>query len=421
MIKKLRIKLIFAAMISLLAVLLVIMSTISCLYYKKIVDDADETLDILSANDGFFPGMQDSSYMKMDEPLYREKTLQRIKNQNLPPELPFETRYFFAMVGDEGEILSVNVGKIAAIDADTAGEYAAEVWEDGSSRGFANNYRYLVSDTGDDTLILFLDCSRSLDSFRTLLISSIAVSITGSALVLLLLILLSGRIVKPFSENYEKQKRFITDAGHELKTPLTIIDADAEILAMDLGENEWLNDIQGQTRRLSELTNSLILLSRMEEAQSGIQILEFSISDAAEETIQGFQALAKAQDKSLNVVVEPMVSFNGDEKSIRKLISILMDNAVKYTPTDGKIVFTLKHQKNQINISVYNTTEHITKEQTQHLFDRFYRADQSRNSDTGGYGLGLSIAQAIVNSHKGKITASTQDERSLLINVTLPQ
>ena len=116
-----------------------------------------------------------------------------------------------------------------------------------------------------------------------------------------------------------------------------------------------------------------------------------------------------------------MVSFNGDEKSIRKLISILMDNAVKYTPTDGKIVFTLKHQKNQINISVYNTTEHITKEQTQHLFDRFYRTDQSRNSDTGGYGLGLSIAQAIVNSHKGKITASTQDERSLLINVTLPQ
>lgn len=419
MIKKLRIKLIFAAMISLLAVLLVIMGTVGCLNYIKIVSDADKTLSILEENDGFFPNTQQEP-SEMPDDVFPFSRGRWIKDDAIPPELPFETRYFFARLDENGDTLSVNTGKIAAIDNETAEEYAKSVWEDGSHKGFIGNYRYIMSDSDEGSLIIFLDCGRSLDNFRTLLISCIAVSITGSALVLLLLILLSGRIVKPFSENYEKQKRFITDAGHELKTPLTIIDADAEILAMDIGENEWLNDIQAQTKRLTELTNDLILLSRMEEEQKAAQMMDFPLSDAAEETLQSFQNVAKAQGRILDIHIEPMVSFCGDEKSIRKLISILMDNAIKYSQPGGNISFDLSRQKNQINISVYNTAEHISKEQTPYLFDRFYRTDQSRNSSTGGYGLGLSIAQAIVLAHKGKISASTSDERSLTINVVFP-
>lgn len=419
MIKKLRIKLIFAAMISLLAVLLVIMGTVGCLNYIKIVSDADKTLSILEENGGFFPNTQQEP-SEMPDDVFPFGRGRWIKDDAIPPELPFETRYFFARLDENGDTLSVNTGKIAAIDNETAEEYAKSVWEDGSHKGFIGNYRYIMSDSDEGSLIIFLDCGRSLDNFRTLLISCIAVSITGSALVLLLLILLSGRIVKPFSENYEKQKRFITDAGHELKTPLTIIDADAEILAMDIGENEWLNDIQAQTKRLTELTNDLILLSRMEEEQKAAQMMDFPLSDAAEETLQSFQNVAKAQGRTLDIHIEPMVSFCGDEKSIRKLISILMDNAIKYSQPGGNISFDLSRQKNQINISVYNTAEHISNEQTPYLFDRFYRTDQSRNSSTGGYGLGLSIAQAIVLAHKGKISASTSDERSLTINVVFP-
>ena len=204
-----------------------------------------------------------------------------------------------------------------------------------------------------------------------------------------------------------------------MKTPLTIIDADAEVLEMDIGENEWLRDIQTQTKRLAQLTNSLILLSRMEE-QPRTEKIEFPISDLVEETVETFQALAKTRNKNLSANIQPMLSMSGDEKAVRQLITILLDNAIKYANDGGKIEITLKKQKNMIYLSTFNTVESISKENIMHLFDRFYRVDQSRNSQTGGYGLGLSIAAAIVNAHKGKITASTEDEKSLLITAAFP-
>lgn len=272
---------------------------------------------------------------------------------------------------------------------------------------------------GDETHVIFLDYGREMSSFRTFLFTSAGVSITGLVAVMLLLIFLSGRIVKPFSENYEKQKQFITDAGHELKTPLTIIDADAEVLEMDIGENEWLTDIRMQTKRLAQLTNSLIQLSRMEE-QPQLEKIEFPLSDLLEETVEAFQALAKTQNKNFSGRIQPMLSMNGDEKAIRQLVTILLDNAVKHSDDGGRIEIALEKQKNSIQLSVFNTAGYISKENLPHFFDRFYRADPSRNSQTGGYGLGLSIASAIVAAHKGKIGATTQDEKSLLIIVTFP-
>ena len=192
-----------------------------------------------------------------------------------------------------------------------------------------------------------------------------------------------------------------------------------EVLEMDIGENEWIHDIKSQTKRLAQLTNSLILLSRMEE-QPQMEKIEFPISDLAEETLETFQVLAKAHNKTISGQIEPMLSMTGDEKAIRQLITILLDNAVKYSDDGGKIEISLKKQKNTIHLGVFNTVESISREDLTHLFDRVYRADKSHNSHTGGYGLGLSIGSAIVNTHKGKITASTQDEKSLLIMVAFP-
>ena len=232
--------------------------------------------------------------------------------------------------------------------------------------------------------------------------------------------LLSGRIIKPVAESYEKPKRFITDAGHELKTPLTVIDADAEILSMDLGENEWLTDIQTQTRRLAELTNDLILLSRMEEDRAPVAMIEFPISDLAEEMVRSFQALARTQEKTFTSRIEPMLSYKGDEKSLRQLLSILLDNALKYSEPGGTISLELGRQGKNLHLTVYNTCPVMEREHLAHLFDRFYRTDSSRNSQTGGYGLGLSIAAAITAAHRGRISASTEDGHSLRITVTLP-
>lgn len=339
----------------------------------------------------------------------------------MSPELPYETRYFTVFLNNNGSVSMVNTGKIAAVDTQTAIEYAQIVVDKGKTKGFINDYRYIVYNVNAETHIIFLDCGRSLDNFRSYVFIGIAVSFVGLLSVTLLMIFLSSRIVKPFLENYEKQKRFITDAGHELKTPLTIIDADTELLEMDYGENEWLKDIQAQTKRLSELTNSLILLSRMEEEQVQTQMIDFPLSDIAEETAETFKSLAKTQNKTLKIDIQPMISMCGDEKAIRQLMTILLDNAVKYSQTGGDISVLLESEKNSIKLCVYNTTDYMSKEYLGHLFDRFYRTDQSRNSQTGGYGLGLSIALAIVQAHKGKITATTKDEKSLQITAVFPK
>ncbi len=408
MIKRLRIKFVVAAMLSLLLVLMIIVGTASVFSYRQILSEADSTLSLLAENNGMFPN--------------RDLTPEDMKRggRRLSPELPYESRYFSVYMNSAGNVSSGNTGKIAAIDTSTAIEYAQTVYASGKTKGFIGDYRYLSTSNGDTHLIIFLDQGRNMTNFRTFIFTSTGVSLGGLVAVLCLLIFFSGRIVKPFSENYEKQKRFITDAGHELKTPLTIINADAEVLEMDLGENEWLQDIREQTKRLSDLTNNLIFLARMEEAQPQMTMIDFSLSDMVTETAETFQALAKTSQRTLTTDIQPMLTLQGDEKSLQRLVTILLDNAMKYTDENGTISVSLKQQKNMLKLSVYNTTEHISKENLKHLFDRFYRIDKSRNSKSGGYGLGLSIAAAIANTHKGKISADTDDEKSLTITVVLP-
>ncbi|MBS6194860.1 MAG: HAMP domain-containing histidine kinase [Clostridiales bacterium] len=406
MIKKLRIKLIAASMASLFLVLFVIGGMVGILNYRKIVRDADRILEILEENAGSFPKMFHGN-RKNDQ-------------MGMSPEIPYESRYFSVLLDEKGSIILVDTSKTVSIDTEEAIEYASEVWEKEREKGFLEAYRYWRCSYNGEVRIIFLDCRRQLDDFQNFLFTTFAVSTIGLLSVFALMVYLSARIVKPFSDNYEKQKRFITDAGHELKTPLTIIDADTEILEMDFGENEWLQDIQGQTKRLADLTNALVMLSRAEEGQNRNVKVEFPLSDMVEEVFHTFQAPAKVLEKSLTGIIAPMISMNGDEKAIRGLITILLDNAVKYTNERGQISVTLEKKKNRIYLSVFNTTEHISKEQISHLFDRFYRTDTSRNSQTGGYGLGLSIAAATVDSHRGKIIAETEDEKSLRITVIFP-
>ena len=406
MIKKLRIKFIAVSMVSLFLVLFIIGGMAGILNYRKIVKDADQILEVLEKNGGHFPKM-----FSEDEKGGRPE---------MSPEIPFESRYFSVLLNDDGDIILTDTAKIASIDTEQAMEYASEVWYKESKKGFLEHYRYWQTDYTGESRIIFLDCRRQLDNFHNFLFTTMGVSFIGLCSVLILIIYFSGKIVKPFSDNYEKQKQFITDAGHELKTPLTIIEADAEVLEMDFGDSEWLQDIREQTKRLADLTSSLVLLSRMEEGANSDLKVEFPLSDMVEEVCHTFQAPAKLQGISLENAAAPMISIKGDERAIRSLITILLDNAVKYTNQSGKIFVSLEKKKNRIYLSVFNTTEYISREQISHLFDRFYRTDTSRNSQTGGYGLGLSIAAATVESHKGKITAETEDEKSLRITVIFP-
>ncbi|MGI6205324.1 MAG: sensor histidine kinase [Anaerovoracaceae bacterium] len=430
MIKKLRIRFICAAMAALLLVLAAIFGIMGVLSYRQIVQNADSVLTVLKDNGGEFPdskpgdnqdqvpadnngtgqnGSQDTT----------QSTKPKDEQVRMSPETPYESRYFTVTLSEDGDVTNIDTGNIASVDSDQAADYAQTAASRDDDEGFIDRFRYIRYTSDGETNYIFLDCGRDMSSYRSYLLIGVCVAAGGMLTVLLLLIIFSKRAVRPFAENYEKQKRFITDAGHELKTPLTIISADTEVLEMDVGENEWLTDIRTQTARMADLTNSLVQLARMEEKPQ-IEMIEFPLSDVVDESVDAFQSLAKTKEKTLTSSVQPMISMVGEEKSIRQLVTILLDNAVKYSDDGGRIEVGLSKQKNTIELTVFNTAESVPKESVSHLFERFYRMDKSRNSSTGGYGLGLSIASAIVNTHKGKISASTKDEKSLLVTVTFP-
>lgn len=421
MIHTLRRKFIGATMLSLLLVLLTILGAVNIVSFRKTVTDADRILALLSENQGAFPkqlfpgmgyGRDNQRPQREDRPLDRG---------NFSPETPYESRFFSVTVDQAGSPVFTDIANIAAIDSQTAEEYADQVLDSNKTVGFLGNYRYLVSNQGDMTRIIFLDCGRSLAGFRTTLLASFAVAAAGLLGVFILLLFLSGRIVKPLTESYEKQRQFITDAGHEIKTPLTIISADADLLELELGENEWLTDIRRQTQRLTDLTKDLIYLSRMDEEKPAVQFVEFPLSDVVEETAQSFLSLATQQGRSLNLRIQGMLSLEGSEKDIRQLVSILLDNALKYSPRGTDISLCLEREAKTIRLSVRNAIDApLSREQLGRLFDRFYRVEGSRNSSTGGYGLGLAIANGIVAAHRGKIRAESPEEHILLITASFP-
>lgn len=436
MIKKLQNRFILISMLSMLLVLTVIMGAINILNYQKVVRDAEDILSILAENNGHFPkklppmdknsleNIPSADRSEERNPSEHTDTQQPPEpgfphQRKLSPELPYETRYFSVVLDENGTIQSTDTGKIAAVDKDTASQYASQIWKSGKISGFHASYRYRREASPDGTLIIFLDCSRSLSTFRSFLLTSILVSALGLCSVLILVFFFSRIVMKPISESYEKQRQFITDAGHEIKTPLTIIDANCEILELEYGTTEWSQSIQKQTARLTDLTNSLIYLSRMEEPKKHLQKLDFSISDLVEEIVQSFQPLATAQEKTISANLTPLLSCCGDQSSIGQLVSILLDNAVKYSLPQSSIKVTLEKRGKNICLMVGNPTEELAPEHLPHLFDRFYRADASHNSETGGYGIGLSIARAVTDAHKGKIWAECRENNFLLITVLL--
>lgn len=406
MIKRLRRKFIVITMCSILIVLGGIIGGINLANYISINQRADEKLDFLTENKGNFPHQGEEPGKK---PL----------PAGMSPEAPFETRYFTVIINAENEVLSADIGRIAAVPKQTAEEYAAALYENGKQEGFKGQYKYRAVDVDEGTMYVFLDCGRELSTFYSFLAMSILISISGLLLVFVLVLFFSRLAVGPVAESYEKQKRFITDASHEIKTPLTIIDANAEVLEMENGENEWTEGIKNQVRRLAALTEKLVFLSRMDEEHAKLQMTEFSISDAVTETVQSFEAVAEMKGKELQTELAPDILFYGDESMLRQMFSLLLDNAVKYSGEKGVIRLTLQKTDRHVEFMLWNTVPDIKQGNLDILFERFYRPDSSRNSETGGYGIGLSAAKAIVTAHKGKIHARSEDGKSIEFRVVI--
>lgn len=414
MIKDLRRKFILISMCSTFFVLVVILGALNIFTYRKTVEREDELLEVLKNNQGEFPAEPPNG-----EP--GEKPPKHFGNkQGFSPETRYETRFFTVEVDKAGNPGEADVSRIASVDEIQAREIAGEVLRQEKKRGFWSQYRYLKTEGENSGKIIFLDVNRDKTNFYMVLATSVGVAVLGLFMVFVLVMFFSRLVFKPVAESLEKQKRFITDASHELKTPLTIINANMEVLEMEQGESAWIESTRKQTERLTSLTEKMVTLARIDEKGVPRLQVDFSLSDAVEETAEGFRAPALACGKELVTRVESGLTCCGDEKEIRQLVSLLLDNGIKYADEGGKIQVKLEQKGRVLRLIVENPASGLEAGSQELLFERFYRRDGSRNSQTGGTGIGLSVAKAIVEVHRGKIWA-VSDGKNLSIVSEIPR
>lgn len=414
MISRLKRKFILLTLSALVALLTIMALGMNIVNYTAVVNETDDILEILSHNKGTFPGFEGGMPGRPDG-----GGLGRLPG-HMSPELPYESRYFSVLV-ENGRVVYADVSRIASVTAADATEYAERVLASSEDKGFSDEFRYIKCREGDKVRIIFLDCGRRLDSFYTFLWTSVSISLAGFALVAAVICILAGRIIRPIAESYEKQKRFITDAGHEIKTPLTVINANVDLLRIDQGESESLDDIQRETKKLAKLTENLVSLARMEEADGGLQMIEFPLSETVAEEAESFKAPLTASGRKLECRISDMISLRGDTDAVRRLMSILMENSLKYSSPESAVTVSLSKQGRGALLKVSNEVERpLTKDELAKIFDRFYRADPSRNSETGGHGIGLSMAKAIVSAHGGRISAAMENENIFSVSVIFP-
>ena len=397
MIHKIKKRFILLSMVPLLFVLIILVLSMNAVNYSRFLKDTDKTLGaIVHEKTLFGEPVTVPTSDGVDEP------------RDLIYEILHESRFFTVTLDGQRNALYANTDKISTVTYSKAIEYAKAVAKRSDNVGFypGTYFRYMYEDVDDTRRVVFLDCRGQLESMGMFFFSSVAVAALGYLLIFCVIVMLAGRIIRPFADNYEKQKRFITDAGHEIKTPLTIISANADLMEMEHGENEYIDEIKTQVSNMKNLTQSLVYLAKMEESDNSVTKIKLPISDITEEVVSSFGAPAQVAGVEICSSVRPMLSVKCEEKSMRTLISTLVDNAVKYATRGSKIQVSLKRRGVNVALTVSNETdEELDREKLDMLFERFWRNDTSRNSSTGGHGIGLSIARAIAEKHGGRINA----------------
>ncbi len=393
MIYKLRQKFIKICILSLVAVLTVLFLSVFAVTSIQTNRSLDRIADLLSSNDGRFP-----DWKKMDD-----KPNPPAMPEGLTVETPFTTRFFTVRFDNGGTLLSADMGSIAGVSTEEAVAYARKAIHGSDQRGWIADYRYKAYNTNSGQTVLFISGAEAKLSNRRFMLSTVSVFIVCSVVVIALVVITSQRAVKPVAESYEKQKQFVTDANHELKTPLTLIRTNLDIMESEIGENEWLSDIRVETKVMTELVDRLISLARMDEDGAMPEKDPFSLSDAVLDTVSAFSSHIESSQKTLLVAIQKAVVFYGNEGAIRQLVSVLMDNAVKYCDEGGTISVALRGGKHPV-LTVDNSYAEVTQLSLDRVFDRFYRADRARTHGSG-FGIGLSIAKEIAQKHHGQIRA----------------
>ncbi|RHQ10280.1 HAMP domain-containing sensor histidine kinase [Clostridium sp. AM49-4BH] len=412
--KKLRLKMIgivFASVVAAFMVMTIILVMCFGAYRNR---QADQITAMISENNGTVPQLKDYKQQQKNS-----QAFERYFN-NYNEDSSYRTRFFRIFLDEDKKVTNVNMDHIAAVDVKKAVRMTKMAMLRRGKVGLVGSYRYRKEYKDSQVRsIIFLDCKENQSFYHLAVTITITVSTLLTCLITVIFAIASKRAVRPFELNSNRQKQFITDASHELKTPLAIISANAEVLQYKGDGNEWTQNIIDQTKHMGKLINQLLVLAKLDEVQEKSEKQEADLKLLLEETIEPFEEVATQKKVTLKLHLEEGVTIRVNREQIAQLVSILTENAAKYVNDGGKIVWRLTKTQHGAVLVVKNTTEKELPD-TKRMFDRFYRSDSSRSSKTGGQGIGLSIAKKIVDSHKGSITAKAGDGM-VTFRVSLPK
>lgn len=412
--KKMRLKMIgivFASVVAAFMVMTIILVMCFGAYRNR---QADQITAMISENNGTVPQLKDYKQQQKNS-----QSFERYFN-NYNEDSAYRTRFFRIFLDEDKKVTNVNMDHIAAVDEKKAVRMTKMAMLRRRKVGLVGSYRYRKEyKDGQVRSIIFLDCKENQSFYHLAVTITITVSTLLTCLITVIFAIASKRAVRPFEINSNRQKQFITDASHELKTPLAIISANAEVLQYKGDGNEWTQNIIDQTKHMGKLINQLLVLAKLDEVQEKSEKQEADLKLLLEETTRPFEEVATQKKVTLKLHLEEGVTIRVNREQIAQLVSILTENAAKYVNDGGKIVWRLTKTQHGAVLVVKNTTEKELPD-TKRMFDRFYRSDSSRSSKTGGQGIGLSIAKKIVDSHKGSITAKAGDG-VVTFRVSLPK
>lgn len=400
MFRKLRLRFIATASLAILIVLFSVVGVLNSARHVQTVDEINKILTLLSDNGGSFPSIS--------------KTTSEL-GDTVSVDTLFQYRYFSAKMDHHGNIISLNSSNISDLTDQEVKEFLERINHSKDTRGdfsyHHHTYSYMVSETSRSSdLIVVLDSTNQFRDNMALVHLSIWMSGISFIFFVLVISIVSGKVIKPFIRNYERQRRFITNAGHELKTPLAIISANNELVELMNGESEWTKSTNDQVKRMTGLINSLVAMARLEE-QPELVLTNVNFSDIARDAAEDFKGPVIKDGKEFVMDIQPNIHVKAEEKSLFELVTLLVDNANKYCDPAGKVSVTLrKNRLSKAKLEISNTYTKGKDVDYTKFFERFYREDESHNNKTSGYGIGLSMAQTMVKLFKGNISVNYKDD-----------
>ena len=402
MFKQLQKSFVKSAMLSFTAVLLAVLVAVNIVNYRQTVDQVDRLTTMLVNNDGTFPDAPDDKGPKEHPEHGMPKAMEFRKDDQMA------TRYAVVRVAND-TVQSVDRTHLVSLDEEALKELGLRIAQGTATKGWEGSLRYQVAKTDAGTMVVLVDANRETQQVSRLMMVTGAVFVLCLAVVYVLVRLASKRAIRPFVENVERQQQFIANASHEIKTPLAVLSANTDLLAMMGTEAKFVDSNKRQIKRLNSLVEQMLILSRYDEGEAAATKEEVDLVAVTKTIVEEILPVLNEKGLQVEFTGEAQTIVTTNKSAMTELIRILLDNAMKYTV--GEPVITVEAKRNQLAIG--NETEPMTKEQVSQIFDRFYRVDSSRNRTTGGSGLGLSIAQKIAETNDVQLTAELTSETQI--------